>query len=72
MEKVGSRESGEQAEVNVTARVLRKAMERVLFGGCTQADSELMKALLEGRVIIHGRIAIPCSDGFILGSRANA
>jgi hypothetical protein len=58
--------------MTVTARDLREALERILFGGCTQADLELMDALLEGRVIVQGRIAIPCSDGFILGSRTNA
>lgn len=58
--------------MNVTSTRLLLAMKRVLYGGCTQADGELMDALLEGRVTVRGRVAIPCSDGFILGSPTNA
>jgi hypothetical protein len=55
-----------------TSTHLLLALDRVLYGGCTQADEELIDALLEGRVTVRGRIAIPCSDGFILGSLTNA
>lgn len=38
--------------MTVTMRELREALERILWGGCTQADLDLQTAVMEGRITV--------------------